>query len=147
VGETYTARSRGVKDPKLLAHPAGAMRLFSPNTSARAPSRTNTWRDTVRDNLACKYRNWTGRIACGSYSAQKIISMGAYGRPVEGVRITFADWEWHTLGVGQSWATGQPISCRSTTDGIRCQNTEGWFFLVMTSRIYVGRYGQYLYWL
>jgi hypothetical protein len=106
----------------------------------------NTFR-SPSGNIACKYRNWTGSIACGAYSSQKIISMKPHGRPVEGLRITFGDSDWHTLYYGQSWAQGQPISCRSLSSGMRCQNAEGWFFLVNATRIYVGRYGQYLYWL
>jgi hypothetical protein len=98
-------------------------------------------------NLVCKYRNWTDSIACGAYSSQKIISMTATGRPVEGARMTFGDSTWHTLAYGQSWNRGGSVSCHSLSAGMRCQNTQGWFFLVNSTRLYVGRYGQYLYWL
>jgi hypothetical protein len=116
------------------------------------PAAANAWEsDTFQSptsNLVCKYRWNLGSITCGAFSSRKIIHMRRYGRPVEGARISWDDAdEFPILGYGETWNAGQPVSCRSLWSGMRCQNATGWFFLIDRSRIYVGRYGQRLYWL
>ncbi len=70
------------------------------------------------------------------------------GRPVEGARISWDSWDtFPSLRYGETWEPGQPISCRSGFDGMRCQNQAGWLFLINRTRIYVGLYGQFLYYL
>jgi hypothetical protein len=112
--------------------------------AADASWHSNTFQ-SPSGNLICKFRPSFGRISCGAFSSQKIITMGTYSRPLQGQRISWDHDAFPVLGYGWTWSAGQPISCRSLTTGMRCQNAAGWFFVIDRSAIFVGRYGQRLY--
>lgn len=123
----------------------GAMWIGAWQAAAHARWSSDTFRSPT-GNLICKYRWNIEAITCGAYSSQQIIHLRSYGRPVEGNRITWSRGTWFpTLRYGETWAAGEPISCRSLWAGMRCQNQDGWYFLLARDRVVVGRYGTALY--
>jgi hypothetical protein len=126
--------------------------LLAAALALAAPAAADAWEsDTFQSptgNLICKYRWNLEAITCGAFSSAKIIHLRKYGRPVEGNRISWNGSEsWPTLRYGQVYNAGRPVSCRSLWSGMRCQNADGWFFLIDRAKVWVGRFGQRLYWL
>lgn len=113
--------------------------------AAKADFHSNTFRSPT-GNLICKFNFRT--IVCGAFSSDKVVSLNRYGRPLEGRRLSWDGSEsWPVLQYGWRYNQGQPISCVSLFSGMKCQNANGWYFKIDRSRIFVGRYGQPLYWL
>lgn len=126
----------------MLAALAAALLLPAASHAADGWN-ANTFRSPT-GNLVCKYRGWTGTLACGAYSSQKIVALHAHGRPVQGRLITLGDEAPHSFPYGQTWHTnGYQITCSSRYDGIRCVNLDGWAFLIDRSTIKVQWHGAY----
>lgn len=136
--------------PRKFTLTAIVLALVLPWTAtAKANStwQSNTFRSPT-GNIICKLNIRTSVIACGSFTSQKVITLSPFARPREGWHITWDGSEsWPILNYGWRYNQGKSVSCTSLYSGMKCQNVAGWYFKIDRDRVYVGRYGQAIYWL